>query len=150
MKKQEYKQLLISIRGIFPNFRGDEDLLNYKYEEVKANFLKHNSNEEITYDDLVEGLRYENEKEAIMQCDLCGEKIPYTTWEDFEKHHRKCEKIDFIDRQCKAIHGKGITKEKYRAMSDEELEKNYRPYMNNWVKTHQDIAMQPEKVFKTI
>lgn len=86
-----------------------------------------------------------------IQCDLCGKLILVgDDWNVFEKHHRRCEKIDFIDRQSKVVHNRGITKEIYYSMSDEELEKNYRPYMNNWVKTHQDIAFRPEEIVKKI
>lgn len=86
-----------------------------------------------------------------IQCELCGEFVLVgDDWDVYEKHHRKCEKIDFIDRQSKEIHGKGITKSIYYAMDDDELEKNYRPYMNNWVNTHKDIAYNPEALFKKI
>lgn len=85
------------------------------------------------------------------QCDLCGKLILVgEDWDKFETHHRRCEKIDFIDRQSKEIHNTGITKSVYYEMSDDELEKNYRAYMNNWIKTHQDIALNPERIIKKL
>lgn len=91
------------------------------------------------------------EEPKYTQCDICGELILVgDDWDEFEKHHRKCSKIDFINRQSKEIHGKEITKSIYYNMSDDELEKNYRQYMNNWVKTHQDIAHKPADLLKRI
>lgn len=165
MNAKEIKELFEKIKRHYNVFTYDDGkiqewhrfLKDYRKEDILENFdryLLEQHEQPPMVVSLNRGLHKEEQEEQLhyIQCDLCGEKILVgnSNWEDFEKHHRKCEKIDFIDRQCKAIHGKGITKETYRAMSDEELEKNYRQYMNNWVKTHQDIAMQPEKVFKTI
>ena len=140
MKKTEYQSLLKSIRSIHPSFKGTDDLLNFKYDEVKTNFLKHKSNEDITYEDLTEGLQYENEKDVYMKCDICGELIHYTTWEAFDKHYRKCQKIDFINWQSKQIRGEEINKAKYYAMSEEELEKAYRPIMDYCMKQNSSVS----------
>ena len=101
MTRKEYSDLLKTIRGIYPDFKGYDDLQNYKYEEVYKNFALHKGTETPTYDELVVGLKHENEKDVWMQCDICREKIHYTTWDEFDEHYRKCQKIDFIDRQSK-------------------------------------------------
>ena len=141
MTKKELIDLTKAIRNIYPDFKGYDDLINYKYEEVKKNFLLHKGNETPSYDELVEGLRYENEKDVLMTCELCGRKIHYTTWENFEKHHRRCSKIDFIDRQAKELKGEGIDKQHFYEMSDDELDSKYRKWMDNWSKTHSNIAL---------
>lgn len=83
-------------------------------------------------------------EEKNIQCDLCRKIITYYEWDEFEKHHRRCEKIDFIDRQSKKIRGEGIDKIKYYNMSDNDLDTRYRKIMDNWVETHPDIAITPE------
>ena len=82
-----------------------------------------------------------------IECDLCKKHFYVgNDWEEYNTHRRKCEKIDFIDRQAKEIHGKGITKEVYYNMSNEELDKNYRMYMKNWIKDNKEIAITPNNV----
>ena len=84
-------------------------------------------------------------KPYYIQCEYCGEKIlTEDDWGVYELHHRRCQKIDFINRQRKEIEGKEIDYAKYRAMSDEELNKRYRRIMDNWVETHPDIAITPD------
>lgn len=139
MTKKELLELTKAIRGIYPSFKGYDDLSNFKYEEVYRNFQLHSGLEEPTYEELIEGLRYEDEKDIWMQCDLCKEKIYYTTWEEFDKHHRKCEKIDFIDRQAKELKGEGINKEHFRMLPDNELEEKYRKWMDNYLRNNKEF-----------
>lgn len=141
MIRKDFIELTKNIRSIYPSFKGYDDLINYKYEEVKKNFLLHTGTDEPTYEELTNGLRYENEKEVLMQCELCGSKIPYTTWEEFEEHHRRCSKIDFINRQAKELKGVGIDKEYYKSMSDEELNERYDKIMKNWQLTHSSLSI---------
>lgn len=148
MTKKEYDTLLRNIRGIYPSFRGDEVLLNYKYSEVYKNFANYGGTETPTYDDLLDGLNYESEKDVWMQCDLCKEKIHYTTWDDFDRHHRRCEKIDFINRQAKELGGRGIDYNYYRTMSDRELDERYNKIMANWENNHKDLTLK--SLFNTL
>ena len=69
-------------------------------------------------------------------CDICKEHITIydNDMTEFDKHYRKCQKIDFIDRQSKAILGEIIDKEKYYAMSDNELEEIYQRIMESYRK----------------
>jgi hypothetical protein len=57
----------------------------------------------------------EEEQLVYLQCDLCKEKILVgNDFDVFEKHHRRCSKIDFIDRQAKELKGEGIDKQHFR------------------------------------
>lgn len=87
-------------------------------------------------------------KEQCIQCDLCKQLVYCYDWSEFDKHYRKCQKIDFIDRQSKAIRGYGITKAIYYNKSDEELDRDYRKVMDNWVEEHPNEAVTPEKFGK--
>lgn len=70
-----------------------------------------------------------------IQCELCGEAILVgDDWEVFEKHHRKCQKIDFIDLMSMRYKQEHIEKVIYYEMSDEELEKRYRKVMDYYLK----------------
>ncbi len=140
MTKKEYKDLLVSIRNIYPNFKGNDELLNYDFDEVKANFLKLKSNEEPTFEEITKGLKtISTEKPVIMQCEYCKEKELVTDTREWLEKHRICQKIDFIDRESKRIKGVGVNKLKYYQMSSYELEKCYREIMNNWIKTHKNV-----------
>ena len=133
MIKRDYLSLIKDIRGIYPEFQGNEDLLNYKYEDVKKNFLLHKGEEAPTYQELTEGLSYENDNPVVMQCEYCKQKELVSNTNDWLDKHRVCQKIDFIDRQSKQIRGIGINKLKYYQMSSYELEKNYRKVMDNYI-----------------
>ena len=87
----------------------------------------------------------EEEKLYYIVCPYCKARVLVgnSNWDDYEIHHRKCSKIDFIDRQSKEIRGEGIDKEHYRAMSDDELNERYHKIMENWIDTHPDIAVRP-------
>lgn len=157
MTRNEFNILFKNIQNEYSNFDGDYDewygvLIEYSYEDIKKALNSRNKNTPPIHTHLIKGLKPEEVTEPkYIQCDLCGKLILVgKDWDVFEKHHRRCEKIDFIDRQSKKIHNTGITKEIYYAMSDEELEKNYRAYMNNWVNTHPDIAFKPEGIVKKI
>lgn len=157
MTRNEYETLLRKIESIYPTFSIDEDewwnvLNKYSYKEVLNNLQKYKGNIPPLYTHLNRGLKEETKNDPVyMQCDICGELVKVADeWEVFDNHHRKCEKIDFIDRQAKLIHGKGITKSIYYKMTNEELEDNYRQYMNNWVKNNQDIAYNPSALFKKL
>lgn len=135
MTKRDYDSLLREIRGIYPDFKDNKDLLNYKYNEVRKNFLHHKGEDTPTYQDLVEGLCYENDQPVILQCEYCKEKELVSNTNEWIAKHRKCQKIDFIDRQSKQIRGIGINRLKYYQMSSYELEKNYRKVMDNYINT---------------
>jgi hypothetical protein len=139
MTKKELEQLYRNIHNIYPSFKRMDDLINYKYEEVYKNFQLHSGAEEPSYEELVSGLRYEDEKDIWMVCDLCKERIFYTTWEEFDKHYRKCQKVDFIDRQAKELKGEGINKEHFRMLPDNELDDKYRKWMDNYLRSHKEF-----------
>lgn len=93
----------------------------------------------------LEKIEKEPEKYVYIQCEYCKERILVGDDDTpFEKHHRRCSKIDFMDRQSKEIRGYGVDKAHLRELSDEELDTKYNKIMNNWVEEHQDIALTPD------
>lgn len=157
MTRDEFNKVFNYIRNEYSDFEGDYDewygiLSEYAYEDILKKVKERRTSTAPIHTHLIKGLKKEEVVEPkYIECDLCGELILVgRDWDVFEKHHRRCEKIDFIDRQSKKIHNAGITKSVYYGMTDEELEKNYRAYMNNWIKTHQDIAFNPEGIVKKI
>ena len=73
---------------------------------------------------------------VYIQCDLCGELILVgDDWEVFEKHHRKCSKIDFINTMSLKTRKEPINKQKYYDMTEEELERAYRQVMDYYLQT---------------
>lgn len=136
MQKIELDRLTRDIQYIHKNFIEDERLLDYNYDKVRNNWLKNKSSEEITFEALTKGLVKEGKLEMRIQCDLCKTWIPYSSWEEYDTHWRRCSKIDFINRQAKELGGKGIDYGLYREMSNEELDRRYRQIMNNYEKSH--------------
>ena len=57
---------------------------------------------------------------------------------EFDKHYRKCQKIDFIDRIVFRYKGQHIASVKYYQMNDEELEENYQKTMK-YYREHRDL-----------
>lgn len=163
MKENEIIKLFDKIKMHYNTFVYDTDkvkewhrfLKEYDCKDVLDSFdkyvLEYHDRPPLVFE-LTRGLdriEREPEKYVYIQCDLCKEKI--LVGDDstpFDKHYRKCQKIDFIDRQAKEIRGYGITKSIYYNKSDEELDKDYRKVMDNWVEEHPDLAITPEKFGK--
>lgn len=156
MKLEEIKQLLKRIKSHYQTFTTDENkmkewhkfLKEYDSKDINESFDRyileqHEQPPMIT--SLTRGIsKIEAEEEQLvyLQCDLCGEKILVgNDFDVFEKHHRRCSKIDFIDRQAKELKGEGIDKQHFREMSDEELDSKYRKWMDNWQQSHKGIAL---------
>lgn len=148
MIRREYDTLLKKIQSIYPTFSVDEEewwnIFNkYSYKEVCENLENYDEDRPPLYMNLVKGLKEEvKRKPAYIQCDICKEKILVADdWDVFEEHHRRCSKIDFIDRECKRIKGEGIDYSFYKFMSEDDLNQRYRKIMDNWKKGHKDICL---------
>lgn len=148
MIRREYDTLLKKIQSIYPTFSVDEEewwnIFNkYSYKEVCENLENYDEDRPPLYMNLVKGLKEEvKRKPAYIQCDICKEKILVADdWDVFETHHRRCSKIDFIDRECKRIKGEGIDYSFYKFMSEDDLNQRYRKIMDNWKKEHKDICL---------
>lgn len=153
MNRKETVELMNRIKKIYNTFTIDEDkvaewyhfLKDYNPSEVLKNYEEYvtdNDQPPIIFS-LIRGLsKKKREDESVkyvkIQCDLCKKLILIgdNDWDVFEEHHRKCSKIDFIDRQTQKTLGEVIDKEKYYAMSDEELDSIYRKVMDAYTKMH--------------
>ena len=151
MNKKEILELFNRIKNHYNIFTYDDAkiiewqkfLKEYDAKEVSSNFdkyiLEYHDRPPLFYE-LTRGLEKITpieEKEVYIGCDLCGKRILVgNDWEEFEVHHRRCSKIDFIDRQSKEIRGEGINKEHFRELSDKELDEKYNKIMKNWEDTH--------------
>lgn len=151
MNKKEVLDLMNRIKSIYNTFTIDEDKMNEWYRFLKdynasdviknyEDYVTENEQPPIIFS-LIRGLskkKRDNEPEKLVkiQCDLCKKLILIgpDDWDIFEKHHRKCSKIDFIDRQTQKTLGEVIDKDKYYAMSDEELDSIYRKVMDTYMK----------------
>ena len=142
MVRNEFETLLKRIKDIYTDFDVNEDewwniFKDYSYNEVITNLQNYNGNHAPIYKSLITGLKKEVKKAPVyIQCDICREKllIGDNEWDKFEKHHRKCSMIDFIDRQSQKLRGEPINKELYYAMTDEELNNVYRKVMDAYLK----------------
>lgn len=130
-KVKEWHKFLKDYSSEDVNKRFDE-YLNYGYDQppycmyLTKDILKIKKNSE--------------EDNWITSCDLCGAKMRIygNDMTEFDKHYRKCQKIDFIDRINFNYKQRHITMAVYYAMSDEELEENYRKTMNYYLE-HRDL-----------
>ena len=85
----------------------------------------------------IEKIKRDTKNSWTTCCDICKEHI--TIYEndmtDYETHRRRCSKIDFINDMSLRIKHEPINKQKYYEMTDEELERAYRPVMDYYRKT---------------
>lgn len=146
MNKQEIAKLFNRIKSHYNTFTtGDEKieewykfLKDYDCKEVNNELDKYINN---SYDNppLVHHLnrnlsKIETKEESswITCCDICGERIKIfgNDMTKYEKHWRKCSKIDFIDRMGVKFRGHHVAKAKYYEMSDTDLDIAYHKIMN--------------------
>ena len=154
MNKKEISGLFKRIKNHYDVFSVSEDkieewyrfLKDYDAEDVYKSLDNYLSND---YDNpplvyhLTRGLRKVEVPEEscwITECDICKKRITIynNDMTDYEKHRRRCAKIDFIDTMSKRLRGEGVAICKYYEMSDDELEKAYRKIMNYYLQTRDE------------
>lgn len=151
MTRNEFNILFKTIQNDYSNFTGDYDewygvLIDYSYSDI-INALNKRINKDVppVHLNLIKGLKKEEKiDDWLTKCDLCGEvfTIHNNDMTDYEKHHRKCSKIDFINDMSLRIKHEPINKEKYYSMTDEELEKAYRPVMDYYLQTRKGEVLK--------
>lgn len=146
---------------LFDRIKMHYTMFTYNDEKVKEwhKFLKDYSNEDVNrrldeylsygYEQPpfcmaltkgIEKIKKSDEDDSwVTECDICKEKIRIygNDMSEFDKHYRKCQKIDFIDRIVFRYKGQHIAIVKYYQMSDEELEDNYQRTMK-YYREHRD------------
>ena len=149
MKESEIIKLFDKIKIHYNTFVYDTDkvkewhrfLKDYDSDEVKDNLdnyiLTGYENPPLVYS-LIKGLvkiEEPQEKEWVTRCDLCGTEFTIygDDMSDFDKHYRRCQKIDFINLMSKRIKGVPAAIVKYYEMSDEELDRDYRKIMDYYI-----------------
>lgn len=82
----------------------------------------------------------------VTECDLCKQRfrIYNNDMSEYEKHFRKCSKIDFIDRMSVKFRGKHVALSKYYEMNDDELNSVYRKIMDFYLKNRQTVGFIKE------
>lgn len=146
MTRNEFNQIFTKIRNEYNDFEGDYDdwygvLQEYSYQDILKKLNERMSTTAPIHINLVKGLKKEEKVEDwITECDLCKQKIVIhnNDMTEFDKHYRRCQKIDFIDRINFNYKQRHITMAVYYEMSDEELEENYRKTMNYYLE-HRDL-----------
>lgn len=141
MKKQEIAKLFNRIKNHYNTFTtGDEKveewykfLKDYDSADVNKAFDEYMTfgydNAPLVYSLTKNIIKIKQEKDNswITCCDICGERITIydDDMEDYEKHFRKCSKIDFIDRMNKKYKNREIDKSKFYGMSEQDLDTAY-------------------------
>lgn len=146
MNAREIKDLFDRIKSHYTMFTYDDKKIQEWYR-----FLKDYDNDEVNKElDKYIGYGYDNpplvhhlnrnltkketneENSWITECEYCKQRftIYNNDMREYEKHHRKCSKIDFIDRMCVRFRGHHVATAKYYEMSDSELDSAYHQIMN--------------------
>lgn len=141
MTRDEFNKIYTTIQNEYSGFNGDyyewyDILSEYSYEEVLKKVLDRRSSTPPIHTHLVKNLKQEIKiKDWITECDYCKTKILIhnNDMTEFNKHYRKCQKIDFIDRMCMRYKHDHIPIVKYYEMSKEELNRRYRKVMDYYV-----------------
>lgn len=148
MTVNEFETLMKHIKGIYPTFDVDEDewyrvLQKYTYKDVKEKVDTRMSSNAPTWNTLIKGLKEEvQDPGVLMKCEYCHKLERVFDTDVWIKAHRKCQQIDFIDRQSKKLTGKGITKTLYYEMGEDEFEQNYRKVMNYYLEHKEPLVMK--------
>lgn len=148
MTINEFDILMKHIESRYSNFDVDKDewyrmLKKYSYKDIKEKVDARSSSTAPTWNTLIKGLKEEVEDSgAWMKCEYCKKMELVFDTDDWIKAHRRCQQIDFIDRQSKQITGKGITKTLYYEMGGDEFEANYRKVMNYYLEHKEPLVMK--------
>ena len=142
MQKKELTLLTKTIQAIHPEYVEDERLLDYNFTDIKRNFGRHKGSSTPTFEELTDGLTELSDPGAWMKCEYCKKLELVFDTDEWIKAHRRCQQIDFIDRQSKQIMGKGITKTLYYEMGEDEFESNYRKVMNYYLEHKEPLVMK--------
>ena len=147
------------IRELFERIKRHYNMFTFDDEKVKEwyRFLKDYSSEDVNrrldeylkceYDQpplcmsLIKNIEKQNigKTSWVTECDICKQRITIydDDFEEYEKHHRRCSKIDFIDRMNKKYKLQGETIVKYYQMSDQNLDIEYHQTLEYYRK-HKD------------
>lgn len=145
MTRNEFNTLFKTIQNDFNDFTGDYDewykmVCDYSYNDVLKKYNSYKGKTPPIYSTLIKNLKVEEKiDDWITCCDICKQKIVIhnNDMEEYERHRRKCSKIDFIDRIVFRYKGQHIASVKYYQMNDEELEENYQRTMK-YYREHRD------------
>lgn len=142
MVREDFNKIFKKLEIEYKDFKGDYDewfgiLSDYSYQDILKKLNERTSTTAPIHTHLIKGLKKEEVIEDwITECDLCKARITIhnNDMKEFDKHYRKCQKIDFIDRIVYRYKGQHIASVTYYKMSDEELEENYRKTMDYYLK----------------
>lgn len=151
MKREDFNKIYTELEQ-YPDFKGDYNewyslLIDYSYTGILKNLQKHKSNNAPIPKQLIGKLEKEEIIEDwITECDYCKTRftIQNNDMTEFDKHYRKCQKIDFIDRMTFKKCQRHIPMVEFYNKTDEDLESAYRKAMNYY------IELPHEEILKTI
>lgn len=152
MTREEVNKIYNIVRNEYSDFNGDynewyEVLCEYSYQDVLKRLQERKSTTTPTHTYLIKNLKKEEIIEDwITECDYCKTRftIQNNDMTEFDKHYRKCQKIDFIDRMTFKKCQRHIPMVEFYNKTDEDLESAYRKAMNYY------IELPHEEILKTI
>lgn len=158
MTRNEFTTLFKKLQSEFSDFSVDYDewyrvLSNYSYSDVLNNLKDYRGNTPPIYLTLIKGLKKEEKiNDWITECDICKQKIKIynNDMAEYEKHFRKCSKIDFIDRMCVKFRGHHAVISKYYEMSDIDLDIAYHKIMNFYLQNKDKKENEIKDILKSI
>lgn len=158
MTRNEFTTLFKKLQSEFSDFSVDYDewyrvLSNYSYSDVLNNLKNYRGNTPPIYLTLIKGLKKEEKiNDWITECDICKQKIKIynNDMREYEKHFRKCSKIDFIDRMCMKFQDHHVVTSKYYEMSDIDLDIAYHKIMNFYLQNKDKKENEIKDILKSI
>lgn len=61
----------------------------------------------------------------VVRCQICNDVIPY---DEYDGHYGRCLSIEYLEKNNMKYFGKGIDKEKYKKMSEQEFQMKYNKF----------------------
>lgn len=150
MTRDEFNKFYRKLESTYSSFNGTEDewwdvVKKYTYKDIIEKLNEHIETKKSTpiHINLVKGLKEEIQDSGVwLKCEYCKKLELVFDTEEWLKAHRRCQQIDFIDRQSKKITGQGITKTLYYEMGEVEFETNYRKVMNYYLEHKEPLVMK--------
>ena len=139
MTREETKQIMTKIKNIKQEFSFDASkiddwtsvLKNYDFEDVfnkVEDYYRIESNQDKIVNPyyltkyLMTTADKKSIKEYLVICPNCQTQL---SSKNFDKHIKRCNSVEYLNKQSKRFFGKEIDREKYMTMSEEEFEEKY-------------------------
>lgn len=144
MELKDVKIILKRVKTNYPSFINDtftqsewyKELKDYSLEDVMKKLEQHFRSEQYGNQPpkvyfLTKFLTKEKDKiksktsGIMVRCQICNDIVSY---DEYDNHYGRCLSIEYLEKNNMKYFGKGIDKEKYKKMSEQEFQMKYNKF----------------------